>query len=347
MSKIILLGDTHFTIRKGDKNFNNYFEKFYTNILFPYMKENNITTIFQSGDLFDDRKNTHLQGFAECKKYFFDYLRDSNIKLYTILGNHDITYKNSLKVNSPSLLLKEYNNVTIIDKPTVIEEYDILCIPWMCQDNEQECLTAIKESTNHICFGHFEMANFSMYKGIENKEGLDSKLFQNFEYVWSGHFHHKSNKGNVYYLGTPSELTWHDANDPRGFHVFDFNTRKLEFIQNPYKMFNIIEYTDDMCFFELEQYKDTYVKLYVKDRTDNFEVFLDHLNQVNPIKTVIIEEVKDLSSDEEDISEMESTQEIITKYIDGIKHKDIDVDRLKKEMLSLYEEANRLNESSV
>jgi len=288
--------------------------------------------------------NTHLQGFAECKKYFFDVLRDNNIQLYTILGNHDIAYKNSLKVNSPSLLLKEYDNITIIDKPTVIE--DILCIPWICQENEQECLEAIKNSNNHICFGHFELANFSMYKGIENKEGLDSKIFSNFEYVWSGHFHHKSNKGNIHYVGTPYELTYHDVNDPRGFYIFDFTTRKLEFIENPYKMFHIIEYSDDICFSQLEQYQNSYIKLYVKDRTDEFEVFLDHLNKVNPIKLTIIEEPKDLSSEESEVNDLESTQEIITKYIDGIKHKDVDSDRLKKEMLSLYEEANRLNNAS-
>jgi len=58
MNKIALLGDTHFTFKNGDKNFNNYFEKFYTNIFFSYLKENNITTVFQSGDIFDNRKHT-------------------------------------------------------------------------------------------------------------------------------------------------------------------------------------------------------------------------------------------------------------------------------------------------
>lgn len=344
--KIAILGDTHFSIKKGDKNFNEYFKKFFVNIFFPYLKEHNIKTIFQSGDLFDDRRNTNLHGFFECKKYFFDYLKENDISMYVVLGNHDIAYKNSLEINSPALLLKEYDNIHIIDKPIIVN--DILCIPWICSSNEHECLKAITESCTDICFGHFELANFSMYKGIENKEGMDPKKLSKFEFVFSGHYHHKSNKNNIYYVGTPYELTMHDVNDPRGFHVFDLSSRDLQFIQNPYKMFNIIEYSEEICFSELSQYENTYVKVYVKNRTDQFEVFLDHLNQVNPIKINIIEDISDLSSDEELDIEVESTQNIIIKYIDGIKHKDIDISKLKTEMLSLYEEANRLkNESNI
>lgn len=344
--KIAILGDTHFTFKKGDKNFNNYFEKFYVNVFFPYLKENNIDVILQTGDFFDDRKHTHLQGFSECKRYFFDYLKDNNIKLYTILGNHDIAHKNSLEINSPSLLLKGYDNIVIIDKPTVLGEYDILCIPWICSSNENHCTDAIEKSNNPICFGHFEFANFSMYKGIENKEGMDTKPFEKFEMVISGHYHHKSYKDNVYYTGTPYQLTMHDADDPRGFHILDLSSRTLEFIENPYKMFNIIEYSDKICFSELNQYENSYLKVYVKERTDEFEIFLDHLNQVNPIKINVIEEVADLSSDEEMDVKVESTQSIITKYIDGINNKDVDLNRLKLEMLSLYEQASRLNSES-
>jgi hypothetical protein len=35
--------------------------------------------------------------------------------VYALVGNHDIAYKNTLEVNSPSLLLKDYDNVSIIE----------------------------------------------------------------------------------------------------------------------------------------------------------------------------------------------------------------------------------------
>ena len=100
-----------------------------------------------------------------------DYiLFENDIKLYTILGNHDIAHKNSLEVNSPSLLLKEYNNIVIIDKPTVLEEYDILCIPWICSSNEKECMGAVEKSKNLIEYLD------NKYKNDENVQRLKQKF---------------------------------------------------------------------------------------------------------------------------------------------------------------------------
>ncbi len=341
--KVALLGDTHFIYKKSSSVFKNYFEKFYCDIFFPYLKEHKIDTVIQSGDLFDDRKITNIYGFSECKKYFFDLLKENNIQLYSILGNHDIFYKNTLSVNSPDLLLSDYDNISIINEPTEIIDLDMLMVPWMCQDNMEHCLNHINNSHMSYCLGHFEIKSFSMYKGIENKEGLESNIFKNYKYVFSGHFHHKSNKGNIHYLGTPYQLTQHDANDPRGFYVFDTKTAELEFIENPYTMFNVIEYTPDICFSDLTRYENSYVKVIVENRTDEFEVFLDHLNACNPYNVSVIEQPKEMELTEEDIDETESTLDIILGYINNIKNKDIDNDILIKNMQELYTEASHID----
>ena len=95
--------------------------------------------------------------------------------------------------------------------------------------------------------GHFEIAGFAMYRGMESHEGLSKDLFKQFDMVFSGHYHHRSNDGHIYYLGNPYELTWQDFNDPRGFHLFDLQTRELEFIGNPYTMFERVEYDDALA----------------------------------------------------------------------------------------------------
>ena len=52
--KICILGDTHLGARGDSIDFHNYFEKFYDQIFFPYLVENNIKVVFQMGDLFDE-----------------------------------------------------------------------------------------------------------------------------------------------------------------------------------------------------------------------------------------------------------------------------------------------------
>ena len=47
--KLAILGDTHFGARGDSQDFHNFFEKFYMNTFFPYLKENNIDTVFQQG----------------------------------------------------------------------------------------------------------------------------------------------------------------------------------------------------------------------------------------------------------------------------------------------------------
>jgi DNA repair exonuclease SbcCD nuclease subunit len=155
--KLCILGDTHFGMRGDSLEFHNYYRKFYENTFFPYLKENNITTIFQLGDLFDRRKFINFNSLYLCRKYFFDKCKEEGITLHTLLGNHDVSYKNTLEVNSSTLLLNEYDNVTVWDKVACLD-FDgipIDIVPWICDDNEKEVLDFIKDTKSQICFGHF------------------------------------------------------------------------------------------------------------------------------------------------------------------------------------------------
>ena len=79
-----------------------------------------------------------------------------------------------------------------------------------------------------------EINGFEMYKGHKAEGSYDKEIFKRFDTVMSGHFHHKSDDGQIYYLGTPYELYWNDFGDPKGFHIFDTETRELERIVNPF-----------------------------------------------------------------------------------------------------------------
>lgn len=356
--KIAILGDTHFLVRNGSKSFNEYFEKFYSNVFFPYLINNNIKTVIQLGDLMDNRKVTHLQGLFECKKYFFDKLQEYDINLITLVGNHDSFFKDTISVNSQQLLLGEYKNITLVTEPKTITlgEVPLTIIPWICKENQDKCFEEISSSSSDICFGHLELRDFSMHKGIVCDDGMDPKIFDKFEFVFTGHYHHRSNRGNIYYLGTPCELTWHDDSDPKGFHIFDLQTRELEFINNPYKMFNKIYYDDVIEGGSLrsivennsvEKYSSSYIKVVVKNKEDPylFDLFIDSLYKINPIDLVVIEEMSDVFNEEiNDIDETEDTLTILSKYVDNIKTQELDSNKLKGILSSLYQEAISLEQ---
>jgi DNA repair exonuclease SbcCD nuclease subunit len=348
--KLCILGDTHFGARGDSIDFHKYFQKFYDEVLFPYLRENNIKVIFQMGDLFDRRKFINFNSLYLCRKYFFDKCEREGIKLHTLLGNHDVAYKNTLEINSSSLLLNEYHNIEIYDDFQTVEfdGVNIDIVPWLCDDNEPVIFEKMKESKSQICFGHFEIAGFEMDRGNVCDTGIDKQSLSKYDIVLTGHFHHKSTDGNITYVGTPYEMTWADWNDPKGFHIFDTNTRGMEFIQNPFAMFHKVSYDDGTSTFEdwkkydFDKLKECYVKVVVLNKQNPFlfDHVIDNLYKVGVSDISIVEDFSDslIDDDQEIIDQAEDTMTILSKYIDNLSL-DVEPDKLKNIMRELYVEA--------
>ena len=344
--KVALITDQHFGARNDSIAFLDFFEKFYNDIFFPSLVANNIDTVLVLGDTFDRRKYVNFYALQRSKEMFFDRLSSAGISVHMLAGNHDTYYKNTNDVNSPDLLLREYTNINVIDSPTTIQVdgVDICMIPWICPDNYQQCLDEMKNTKAEICMGHFEIAGFSMYRGMESHDGLSKDTFSKFDLVFSGHYHHRSNDGQIHYLGNPYELTWQDYNDPRGFHLFDTGTRQLDFVQNPYRMFERLEYSDretDPIDLDPLDLKDLYVKLIVVDKTDyyKFDRFIQKLYNKGCSDIKIVEDLSEFGEGEvdEEIS-LEDTLSVLTNYVDSIQT-DVDKDQVKTFMRTLYTEA--------
>lgn len=334
--KIALVTDTHFGARDGRHIFHDFFAKFYTNIFFPTLREHGITTVLHLGDLFDRRKYIDYFSLKRSKEYFFDPMRD--FKMHVLVGNHDIALRNTLEINSPELLLSEYKNISPITEPSVIQvnSASFLMMPWVCSDNYAQSMDMLKTAKADLCCGHFEISGFSMYKGMESHEGFDAGLFNKFDMVFSGHYHHRSSRSNIHYLGNPYELTHMDYNDQRGFHIFDTKTRELTFIPNTYTIFDRFVYDDtkvDPAAIDCSTFSEKFLKIVVQKKTDfyKFDTFLDRVYNSGPHDVKIMEDIAELSAEEMDESlDIEDTQSILQHYI---KSADVDVDR---EKLSVY-----------
>lgn len=347
--KIALINDTHAGARGDNPLFNEYFFKFWEGTFFPYLKEHNITKICHLGDVVDRRKYINFVTLNSWRNRFFDVLKNEGISLDVIVGNHDVSFKNTNEINALHELFDHYDNIKVLIDPCDIE-YDglsIAMVPWINVSNYNQTTDFLKKTKSEICFGHFEIAGFEMDRGNVCHEGMNRKTFDKFDMVLSGHFHHKSNEGNIHYLGNQYEITWTDHDDPRGFHVFDTETRELTFIQNPHKMFHKVCYDDleqDFDFwndFNYDHLKDTYVKVIVLNKQNPylFDTVIDNLQKANAADITIVEDFTEGTlSDDEIIDQAEDTLTTLNKFIDGLTL-NVEPDKLKTIMRELYVES--------
>ena len=118
--KVAIITDQHFGARKNSKLFHDYFLKFYTDIFFPYLEENDISVVVDMGDTFDSRKGIDFSALSWAKNNYYDKLSDMGVTVHTIVGNHTAYYKNTNDVNAVDLLLREYENVTVYSEATEV-----------------------------------------------------------------------------------------------------------------------------------------------------------------------------------------------------------------------------------
>ena len=229
--KIAIITDTHFGARNDNANFNEYFFKFYENLFFPTLIERGITTCIHMGDVMDRRKYVSYKTATDFRKRFIDKFVEIGVDLHLIVGNHDTYYKNTSEVNSMEELVS--NNFKVYTGPEVVEfdETPILLMPWINANNYNASMDALKNAQSDILMGHLEVAGFAMTgQGMVSADGWEKEHFKRFETVFSGHFHLKNDDGQLFYLGTPYEIYWNDCDDPKGFHIYDTDTKELAVI---------------------------------------------------------------------------------------------------------------------
>ena len=346
--KIALLNDTHFGCRNDSPAFIEYQNRFYNEVFFPYIRENNINTLIHLGDVVDRRKFINHNTAHNFKNNFWKRLEEYNIDTHIIIGNHDTYYKNTNEVNAMQNLeiskdAKVYTRTTEVD----FDGLPILFIPWICDDNQTDSVQKINDTQATIAMGHLEVKGFEMHNGHFNDHGQDKAMFKRFEKVMSGHFHKKSDDGQIYYLGTQYEMTWSDYGCPKGFHIFDTETRDLTRVSNPDTIFKKLIYNDKETNYDaidLSDYDKSFVKVYISNRTDveMYERLMDRFyNSINVHAVDVIEEPTDIgASVKEDILEQgEDTLTFLGNYIDQVDSK-LDKQKLKQFAKELYMEAS-------
>jgi len=350
--KIALLTDTHFGARNDNLNFNDYFYEFYEGVFFPYLQQNNIKHCIHLGDLMDRRKYVSYRILKDFRERFIQPFVHLEIDLHILVGNHDIYFRNTNDINSlEELLGNKHKNIHLYSEAQEVNfgGFPILMMPWINPQNEIYSFGMMDETKADIMMSHLEVVGFEMHGGHFSESGFNKEQFKRFDTIFSGHYHKKSDDGQIYYLGTPYQMTWSDYNCPKGFHVFDTETRELTRIVNPQKIFEKIYYDDTKENYDthnVNQYRNKYVKLVVVNKNDLYKIdkFTDKLFKADCHEVKIIEDFTDLDANTVSDDIVENTQDTMTllgKYIDDLDV-NLDKSKLKGDVSKLYHEAQDL-----
>jgi hypothetical protein len=173
-------------------------------------------------------------------------LSQSFEKVYFILGNHDLFYKDKREINSIEFMRLFPNIVPIRETLT---QGDVTIMPWLVGDEWKE----VSKLKSRYVFGHLELPLFYMNAMVQMPDHgqLQGSHFGHQEYVFSGHFHKRQSKGNVTYIGNAFPHNYADAgDDDRGMMILEWGG-KPEYhswpdqpIYRTYKLSQIIDTPD-------------------------------------------------------------------------------------------------------
>lgn len=202
---------------------------------------------------------------------FLDRLQDK--QLYCIAGNHDCYYRNTNEINGLEEFLAPYNAKIITNEPysLEIENTEFHFVPWINSQNYEQMVDYIRNASG-VLLAHLECDGFAMYKGSISQSGMKREIFSNLDIVFTGHYHHRSKKANIQYIGAPYEMCWSDAYDDRGFCIYDTITNTYEFVNNPNRVYHKIDWDKKLLKEDLSYLENCYVKLVVDEEFTQKEI---------------------------------------------------------------------------
>lgn len=346
--KVALLTDTHGGVRNDAPAFLDMTKRFMDDVFLPTIRERGVRQVIHLGDILDRRKYVNINTANRVRNEVVVPIIGAVERFDLILGNHDVYHRNTNGISGPIELWNGMcdDHFRIHRDPGdgfLLDGTAALFLPWINPSNHSESMDVIRKSRAQLCFGHLELKGFEMYRGQVMEEGMDPFIFHKFDMTLSGHYHHKSSRNGIHFLGAHGEFTWSDYDDERGFHVFDTLTRELEFIPNPYRMFEKVWYdqTDQFSQIMLPEVTGRHVKLIVKNKDDQdaFEEFISVLESRNPLSVQVVDDHLNAGRLLDDMDEVDESEDTLTIIRKALCSAEFDASRIDVLVTALYNEA--------
>jgi len=318
MSKILITSDWH--IQSG----------IYTSIGMDYIDylstfctENGIEDIFIAGDIFE--KSSKISNDAFIPLFFkFMELKKKGFKITIVLGNHDIySVDNDSLVETFAVFGKVFKEVGQIE----LGGRKIDLLPYTKDPNNIPPM-------GDVLITHLSIADFAFDNKyhVSEKAGFSRKLFEDYDKVFTGHFHRPQSKDNIIYMGSPYQMNFGEIDQQKGFIVFDLETNEYErhmytgaptYKRIKSKDYNKVDVNNCFVQVEIEEKLDSYVQLkhilYEKGAIEVSPVFIENADAAAKI------------NNDSKIDVNNSVPDMIKEYInDSIEIEGIKADKLIK-----------------
>jgi hypothetical protein len=239
--KVACFTDIHFGLKGGSRTHNTDCEQF-VDWFCDTAQANGCETAVFLGDWHHNRSTTDVSTMNYTVSNL-ERLNASFEKVFFILGNHDLFYKDKREINSIEFM-RLFPNIIAIKDPLTME--DVTILPWLVGDEWRD----IPKIKSRYIFGHFELPSFYMNAMVQMPDHgqLQRSHFQHQDYVFSGHFHKRQQNNNIVYIGNAFPHNYADAgDDDRGMMILEWGG-KPEYITWPdqpiyrtYKLSQIID----------------------------------------------------------------------------------------------------------
>jgi len=245
-NKVACFTDIHFGLKSGSRIHNIDCEDFVIWFCEEAKKAGAETCIFL-GDWHHNRSTTDVSTMNYTVSNI-ERLNANFEKVYFILGNHDLFYKDKREINSIEFM-RLFPNVVPIKDPLTLD--GVTFLPWLVGDEWR----TVPDIKSRYIFGHFELPLFYMNAMVQMPDHgqLQSNHFVNQEYVFSGHFHKRQTQGNITYIGNAFPHNYADAgDDDRGMMLLEwggapeYRTWQQQPVYRHYKLSRIIDSPDTL-----------------------------------------------------------------------------------------------------